>query len=256
MQAGCESFQAKSQKGKGRPGGNRWYPKCRGVLQLNFRQSPLMIHSNIPMKPTEESNDAELLQGIAQGNSPSFTALYDRHSGLIFSVAVRMLLDREEARDIVQQVFLKILKKSELYRPATGKAASWLCMITRNQCLDRLRQIKSRKTLGEKYCQDAACSVPAGHDDFRYGQFGDEVELLNGALAVLRPEEAEVLRLAYFKGLSQTEIASLLRLPLGSVKARIRRSLGKLRSNLENVIHGISRKADGKVARREIGLAA
>lgn len=215
-----------------------------------------MPNCNIPVKPLKESNDADLLQGIALGSSPSFTALYDRHSGLIFSVAVRMLMDREEARDIVQQVFLKLLKKSELYRPETDKAASWLCMITRNQCLDRLRQIKSRKTIGEKYCQDAACFDSAVQDDFRYGRFGDEVELLNGALAVLRPQEAEVLRLAYFNGLSQTEIASLLCLPLGSVKARIRRSLAKLRSKLESVIHGIPNEAGGKESRREIGLAA
>ena len=193
-----------------------------------------------PMDPAnliEEPEDKELLGDIKLGDQLAFAALYDRHSTLIFSVALRMLCDREEARDVVQQVFLKVLQKSDLYCPATGKVVSWLCMITRNQCLDRLRQLRSRKTLRENYTTDYTTALPSPFESPRYAQFSDEVELLNGAMAILRPQEVAVLQLAYFKGLSQKEIADKLSLPLGSVKARIRRSLVKLRNTLEGVIH-------------------
>ena len=189
------------------------------------------------MKFSETTDDAELLQEIVLGDKQAFSTLYDRHSGLVFSIALRMLDDREEARDVVQQVFLKVLQKANLYCPTMGKGLSWLGSITRNQCLDRLRQLKSRKTLGDSYYED---TLPQGSYEYapvRYGQFSDEIELLNGAIGILRPQEVEVLHLAYFGGMSQKEIADRLSLPLGSVKARIRRSLAKLRSVLEGVIH-------------------
>ena len=191
----------------------------------------------------EITEDAQLLQDIVLGNQVAFSTLYDRHAGLVFSVALRMMSDREEARDVVQQVFLKVLQKAKLYCPTMGRVVSWLCMITRNQCLDRLRQVKSRKTLGENFIAESLSNQYYDNQPLRYGHYHDEVELLNGAISVLRPQEAEVLQMAYFTGLSQKEIADKLCVPLGSVKARIRRSLVKLRNALEGVIHPVGQPA-------------
>ena len=176
------------------------------------------------------------MQSIATGDAVAFTLLYDRHCKLLYSVALHMLSDPEEARDVLQQVFLKVVKKSGLYLPSGGKVSSWLCTLTRNQSLDRLRQIKSKQSLRETFYVETVCLSEPHWQDERFGQFSDEVELLEGAMAELRPDERQVLKLAYFGGYSQTEIAEKLSQPLGSVKARIRRSLAKLRASLEGVI--------------------
>lgn len=181
--------------------------------------------------------DSRLMELTADGDSLAFTELYDRHSTLVFSVALKILADREEARDVVQQVFLKLIKKASLYSPEKGKPAAWLAAMTRNQSLDRLRQIKSSRSLGEKLYIEMGGSKNAGHPVETHPHYSDELDLLHGAMAALRPEEIHVLHLAYFGGLSQSEIAGKLSQPLGSVKARIRRALYKLRASLDGVMN-------------------
>ena len=131
----------------------------------------------------------------ADGDSLAFTELYDRHSTLVFSVALKILADREEARDVVQQVFLKLIKKASLYSPEKGKPAAWLAAMTRNQSLDRLRQIKSSRSLGEKLYIEMGGSKNAGHPVETHPHYSDELDLLHGAMAALRPEEIHVLHL-------------------------------------------------------------
>lgn len=187
--------------------------------------------------PPEERNDPHLVRLTAEGDGTAFTELYDRHSTLVFSVALKILEDREEARDVVQQVFLKLLKKASLYSPEKGRPAAWLAAMTRNQSLDRIRQLKSRRTLGEKLYIEATVVKDPFHPREGYARYSDEVKLLDGAMATLRPEEIHVLHLAYFGGLSQAEIAAKIGKPLGTVKALIRRALLKLRSALEETLH-------------------
>ncbi len=181
--------------------------------------------------------DSRLVELTADGDPLAFTELYDRHSTLVFSIALKILADREEARDVLQQVFLKLLKKASLYSPEKGKPAAWLAAMTRNQSLDRLRQIKSSRSLGEKLYIEMGGPENSNHPEQTHTHYSDELDLLHGAMAALRPEEIHVLHLAYFGGLSQSEIAGKLSQPLGSVKARIRRALYKLRASLDGVIH-------------------
>ena len=181
--------------------------------------------------------DFRLMKLTADGDPSAFTELYDRHSTLVFSVALKILADREEARDVLQQVFLKLLTKASLYSPEKGKPAAWLAAMTRNQSLDRLRQIKSSRSLGEKLYIEMGGSKNPGHPEESYTHYSDELDLLHDAMAALRPEEIHVLHLAYFGGLTQSEIAGKLSQPLGSVKARIRRALYKLRASLDEVMN-------------------
>ena len=155
---------------------------------------------------------------------------------MVFSIGLKMLENREEAGDVVQQVFLRLHHKACLYTPEKGRPAAWLAAITRNQCLDRLRQIKSRRSLSEKLFVEATLAAHPSPPGGGYASYSDEVDLLHGAMAALRPEEAHVLHLAYFGGFSQTEISAALAQPLGSVKARIRRALAKLRTSLEGIL--------------------
>lgn len=184
----------------------------------------------------EATDDPALIRMTAGGDSSAFTELYDRHSTLVFSIALKILEDREEAQDVKQQVFLKLLKNASSYNPDKGMPTPWLAAMARNQSLDRLRQIRSLRRHGEKLYQEAAAAAPPGWQNHGYAHFNDEVELLHGAMAALRPEEVHVLRLAYFGGLSQTEISTTLAQPLGSIKARTRRALVKLRVALEGIV--------------------
>ena len=186
--------------------------------------------------PSTAPHELKLLKLTADGDALAFTELYDRHSTLVFSIALKILADREEASDVLQQVFLKLHRKAALYSPDKGKPASWLAAMTRNQSLDRLRQIKSRRSLHEKLYYEATVAEPPAQPSEGYARYSDEVDLLHGALSELRPDEVHVLHLAYFGGLSQTEISVALAQPLGSIKARIRRALVKLRIALHGIV--------------------
>ncbi len=183
----------------------------------------------------DEGDDRILVQRTADGDSAAFTAMYARHSPLVYSIAWRILEDREEASDVLQQVFLKFHQKAALYSAEKGRPAAWLAALARNQSVDQLRRIKSRRLLGERLCQEVVPALVSAPDHGN-AHFFDEVELLHGAMAALRPEEVHVLQLAYFGGLSQTEISQQLSQPLGSIKARIRRALVKLRSALKGIV--------------------
>ncbi len=181
----------------------------------------------------EKVNDLKLFQRTADGDHAAFTELYFRHSAVVFSVALKILADHEEARDVSQQVFLKLLHKAPLFLQQKGKPAAWLVALTRNQSLDRLRHFKCRRLLEEKLYHNAATLGGSGYQILGYTYFSDEVLQLHGALAELRTDEIHVIHLAYFCGLSHAKIAAQLSQPLGSIKARIRRALSKLRTSLE-----------------------
>ena len=211
-----------------------------GISSASAFPPPSLVNAH-----PKEIQDCRLVQLTADGDPLAFTELYDRHSTLVFSVALKILADREEARDVLQQVFLKLLKKASLYSPEKGKPAAWLAAMTRNQSLDRLRQIKCSRSLGEKLYLEMGGSENPSHPGQTHAHYSDELDLLHGAMAALRPEEIQVLHLAYFGGLSQSEIAGKLSQPLGSIKARIRRALGKLRASLDGVMNEDAGPAGG-----------
>ena len=211
-----------------------------GISSASAFPPPSLVNAH-----PKEIQDSRLVQLTADGDPLAFTELYDRHSTLVFSVALKILADREEARDVLQQVFLKLLKKASLYSPEKGKPAAWLAAMTRNQSLDRLRQIKCSRSLGEKLYLEMGGSENPSHPGQTHAHYSDELDLLHGAMAALRPEEIQVLHLAYFGGLSQSEIAGKLSQPLGSIKARIRRALGKLRASLDGVMNEDAGPAGG-----------
>lgn len=198
----------------------------------------------------DKDNDPALVQLTAEGDAAAFTELYDRHSTLVFSIAVKILEDREDASDVLQQVFLRLLKSAALYRPDRGKPAAWLAAITRNQCLDRLRQRRCRRDMHQKFYLEVHPVAESPRTDRGGTWNSDEVALLHTAISALRPDEIEVLHLAYFGGLSQTEISHQLAQPLGSVKARIRRSLVKLRTSLDGIVERHCPPTQSTVANR------
>lgn len=185
----------------------------------------------MPSEPKHD--DADLMRRVTCGDAEAFAVLYDRHGTLVFSVALKILGDFEESRDVLQHVFLTLHNKAALYNPAFGHAAAWLTTLARNRALDRVRELKTRRQCLDRLQQETeACdSTPEN-----CAMLADEIGHLRAAVKALPAEQRRALELAYFGGLTQQEISDVLAEPLGTVKARIRRGLLRLRETLSETL--------------------
>jgi RNA polymerase sigma-70 factor, ECF subfamily len=185
------------------------------------------------MQPENASDleiEIDLLRRIGQGDHRSFEKLYDRVSGTLFGIAFRILNSRESAEDVLQEVFVQIWDKAPLYDPSRGKPLTWAVALTRNKAIDRLRSVQRRARLQEDVKTEAQnlerIDPRSSVDAIATGEHG---KLARDAMLRLSAEQREVLELAFVQSLTQSEIAARLGEPLGTVKARIRRGLAKLR---------------------------
>jgi RNA polymerase sigma-70 factor (ECF subfamily) len=180
-----------------------------------------------PLAPADE----ELLRQIALGDRVAFGAFYDRLAGPLFSLAFKMLGQEAEAQDLVQEVFLTIWNKASSFDAARGSAFSWSVTQLRNRAIDRIRSRRRRGELMETFGADL---VP--HDGMRSAsedcEASERSREVREAMGKLSDEQRNVLRLAYFEGLTQSEIAQHLDEPLGTVKARAHRAMARLRDIL------------------------
>jgi len=179
--------------------------------------------------------DAEiaLLQRVAQGDRVSFETLYERFSGVLFSTAYRVLNNQEAAEDVLQDVFIQIWEKAPLYDPARGKPMTWAVTLTRNKAIDRLRSTVRRNRLQDDVEREA--ETLEQFDDrssFDAVAAGETNQIVREAIQKLSKDQREAIELAFFSSLTQTEIAERLNEPLGTIKARIRRGMMKLREIL------------------------
>ena len=185
----------------------------------------------------EDSTELEidLLRRTGRGDRDSFEQLYDRYSGVLFSTAYRILNQQEAAEDLLQDVFVQIWEKAPMYDPARGKPLTWVITLTRNRAIDRLRSTQRRQKLSEEIVREAEIS-----DHRSDKSSADEVSLSEKSQAVrsavmqLSPDQRRAIELAFFSGLTQSEIAEKLKEPLGTVKARIRRGMMKLKDLLSS----------------------
>jgi len=181
----------------------------------------------------ESSQDAELLRLVAQGDRQAFSALYDRYATVLFSCAVKILNNPRDAEDVMQEVFLQIWDKAASYDPALGKPFNWALTLTRNRAIDRLRALQRRFKLVEAVTQEEAGNEPAPRAGAEEVYAGETVKLVRTVVQTLPPEQRQAIELAYFGGLTHVEISESLQQPLGTIKARVRRGLLKLRDALE-----------------------
>ncbi len=175
----------------------------------------------------------ELLRRVALGDRQSFEELYDRFSGVLFSTAYRVLNNQEAAEDVLQDVFIQIWEKAPLYDPARGKPMTWATTLTRNKAIDRLRSTQRRSRLQDDVQRESETS--GQFDDrssFDAVASGERGRLVRDAIRKLSKDQREAIELAFFSSLTQSEIAERLGEPLGTIKARIRRGMMKLRDVL------------------------
>jgi RNA polymerase sigma-70 factor (ECF subfamily) len=184
-------------------------------------------------------DDRLAVDRMAQGDASSLAALYDRHARAIYSLAIRILSDAAEAEDVVQEVFTQAWRQANRYDAARAPVAGWLMIITRARSLDRLRRRKSRITATEL---DASTPHPRDPDPSQELQAitAEQAERLRGALGALPDGQRMAIELAYYQGLTQTDIAERLQQPLGTIKTRIRTGLLKLREALAGSARAVS----------------
>jgi RNA polymerase sigma-70 factor (ECF subfamily) len=178
-----------------------------------------------------QEDDEQLLLRVAAGDRVAFGTLYDRFCRPLYSLAIKMLASESEAQDILQEVFLSVWKKAPMFDPARGSAFSWVVTQVRNRAIDRLRSHRRRGELIEAFGPDldAGAEDRSASDHFETSERARQV---HDALGQLTKEQRQVLRLAYFEGLTQVEIAHRLQEPLGTIKARAHRAMARLRTAL------------------------
>lgn len=193
----------------------------------------------------QEVDPETLLERVAQGDREAVMALYDRFSGVLLAVALRVLGQRAEAEDVVQDVFARVWREAGGFNRQRGSAAAWLITLARNRSIDVVRA-RRRRTEHEAD-EPEAPAVDAQETPELALSDAQRAAAVRLAMAELRPEQRAVLELAYFSGLSHSEIAARLDQPLGTVKTRIAQSVRKLREALARFApQGGDRDHDGK----------
>jgi RNA polymerase sigma-70 factor, ECF subfamily len=178
--------------------------------------------------------DETLLARVAAGDSRALETLYDRYSRIVYSTALRMLGAADLAEEVVQETFWRVWRRSGTFQTGRGQVSSWILGIAHNLAIDELRRQRARPT---PVYDEEDRPVLRDMEDQRIDVAGAAIEeeqrqLINAALAQIPAEQREAIELAYFAGLSQSEIAMRLKNPLGTVKTRIRLGLQKLRDVL------------------------
>ncbi len=177
----------------------------------------------------QEKADAELIRAVARGDQQAFADLYDRYSSILFGLLLRILNGRAEAEDVLQEVFIQVWQKAGDFNEDRGRAFTWLVTLARSRAIDRLRSTESRDRTAHRAAREVIdWEINADDGAIR----SEESALVRSALAEIPAEQRRTLTLAYFEGLTQSEIASRLNEPLGTVKTRTRAGLLKLRELL------------------------
>lgn len=174
------------------------------------------------------------MSGLAAGELSALEALYDRYGSLVFSVGLRVLLDRQLAEDVTQEVFLRLWRRPWAYNPERGRFVSWLMSVSRNRAIDERRRLSRRVMLEDSQDEGFSELPDTGRfmDPLTEAVLADQRRAVRAALDQLPVAQREVLELAYFAGLSQTEIAARTGDALGTVKTRVRLGMQKLKGLL------------------------
>lgn len=182
--------------------------------------------------PREVSPDATLLLRLLKKDVSAFEQLYDRHSRLVYGLVLRIVQHASTTEEVVQDVFLQLWRNADRYDAARGPFLPWLCTMARNRALDHLRLKSERQRRREDTPDDLPSAIIAPD----YEKQLDEkrrAERVRALMASLTPQQKKAIELAYFEGLSHSEIAAKLREPLGTVKSWIRNGLLRLKEGLQ-----------------------
>lgn len=181
---------------------------------------------------SSSQSDAALFQALKAGQISALGTLYDRHAALVYGLALKVLNAPTEAEDLTQDIFLSLTNSS--FDPSRGSLRTFLAVLTRSRAIDRIRSRSSATTALKRLIPNASETVET--NSVEQVSQTEQSEEVRAALAQLSSEQQQILKMAYYDGLSQSEIAAQLAIPLGTVKARARRGLLKLRETLSDYL--------------------
>jgi RNA polymerase sigma-70 factor (ECF subfamily) len=176
--------------------------------------------------------DEDLISLIEAGDAEAFSTLYERHSRAVYSLAYRMMGERQAAEDLTQDAFIKVWRNAASYRVERGSVRTWVLSVAHNRGIDQLRAHASRRRTQDKIEASAPRSQPS--EAFAETWRNSQRDQVREALQALPPEQLKILELAYFSGYTHLEISELLSLPLGTVKGRMRLGLKKMRDYFDS----------------------
>jgi RNA polymerase sigma-70 factor (ECF subfamily) len=180
----------------------------------------------------ERLADEELMPLIGNRDPDAFEVFYDRHGGVAYSLAYRIVGERGAAEDVTQEAFISIWRSGARYDPARGSVRSWMLGIVRNRAIDALRSKAGRAPKLDFDDDSILEQRPAAERTEAEALRRETAAEVRGVLDALPGEQSKVIELAYFGGFSHSEIAAMLGLPLGTVKGRMRLGLEKVRGEL------------------------
>lgn len=181
--------------------------------------------------------EVRLLEQIADGSERALTRLYDRYARILYSLSLRILRDPRDAEEVLQEVFLQVWRLADRFDPTRSNVYRWLVMLVRSRSIDRMRSKNFKGRLAAECSLEMLEAVPAPEETRQPSQL-DAVLMLERAdgvrkeLSGIAPNQLEVMRLAFYRGLTHSEIARELGIPLGTVKSRMRGGLLALRGRL------------------------
>lgn len=184
--------------------------------------------SNVPAPA--DPTDEELVRRIAEHDERALATLYSRYRPLAFALAIRVVGDAARAEDVLQDAFLSVWRKAATYAPGRGSARTWLSSIVRNRAIDVVRANRERPVQdGEELLLSIHDTAPSVFDQVAASIDG---ELTHRILGELPSEQRQAISMAYFSGLSHSEIATRTGLPLGTVKSRVRLGIQRMRDSM------------------------
>ena len=187
-----------------------------------------------------DPTDRSLLQRIAARDTAALAELYDRHGRLLFGLILRIVRDRGEAEDILQEAFVRVWTRAETYDAQVGGPLPWIVRVARNCAIDRLRARRVRATVDAPAIDFAAVVAAAPATDIQTPEaavlMAEQRRTLSDALAGLPAEQRQLIEAAFFEGYTHSELAQRFGLPLGTVKTRIRAGMIAMRQRLEHAV--------------------
>lgn len=189
-----------------------------------------MSHSSLQLSADPGENLTELLAEVANGSRSAFEALYRATSGKVFGICMRLLSDRAEAEDVLQEVYVSVWHKAAQFDAARASAITWLGMIARYKAIDRLRALPAPRHAPIEWADDIADPLAS---PLQYTETTTQRARLDDCMEQLDDRRRTLIHTAFFEGITYEELAARSSSPLGSIKSWIRRGLMQLRACLE-----------------------
>ena len=192
------------------------------------------------MSNASDPTDGRLLQRIATRDTAALAELYDRHSRLLFGLILRIVRDRGEAEDLLQEAFVRVWTRAETYDAQVGGPLPWIVRVARNCAIDRLRARRTRAAVDAPAIDVAAIEAAAPAMDIQTPEatvlMSEQRQTLTDALVGLPTDQRQLIEAAFFEGYTHSELADRFALPLGTVKTRIRAGMSAMRKRLEHAV--------------------